>query len=104
MTISLTVKTLDSRNHEFSKLEDSMTVKELKSHIAPTVGIVAESQRLNYCGRVLQVWNSCQFVLGYIIICAIGYFVNVTLCSNDILCNSTLFLLLPHKITITKWS
>ena len=55
MSISLTVKTLDSRNHEFSDLPLSMTVKELKEFIAPTVGIAAVSQRLIYCGRVLQV-------------------------------------------------
>jgi hypothetical protein len=55
MPISLTVKTLDSRNHQFSDLDDSMTVKELKVHIAETVGIPPETQRLIYCGRVLQV-------------------------------------------------
>ena len=55
MPITLTVKTLDSRNHQFSDLDDSMTVKELKVHIAETVGIPPETQRLIYCGRVLQV-------------------------------------------------
>jgi hypothetical protein len=55
MPITLTVKTLDSRNHQFSDLDDSMTVKVLKVHIAETVGIQPETQRLIYCGRVLQV-------------------------------------------------
>ena len=53
-TIKITVKTLDSRNHDFAGLEASMTVRDLKSRIAPAVGIEAVRQRLIYCGRVLQ--------------------------------------------------
>ena len=52
--IKITVKTLDSRNHDFAGLEASMTVRDLKSRIAPAVGIEAVRQRLIYCGRVLQ--------------------------------------------------
>ena len=52
--ISLTVKTLDSRNHSFSELNEEMTVKELKEKISDQVEISPERQRLIYCGRVLQ--------------------------------------------------
>ena len=54
MPLSLTVKTLDSRNHAFSDVPDDVTVAEFKARIAPTVDIAAERQRLIYCGRVLQ--------------------------------------------------
>ena len=53
-TVKITVKTLDSRNHDFGGLDASMTVRELKGRIAPAVGIEPGQQRLIYCGRVLQ--------------------------------------------------
>ncbi len=53
-TMKLTVKTLDSRNHEFADVSDDVTVGAFKADIADTVGIPRERQRLIYCGRVMQ--------------------------------------------------
>uniref|UniRef100_A0A0K2T8K2 BCL2-associated athanogene 6 n=1 Tax=Lepeophtheirus salmonis TaxID=72036 RepID=A0A0K2T8K2_LEPSM len=54
MSISVTIKTLDSRNHPFSGLDPEMTIRQLKEKISPNVDIPAERQRLIYCGRVLD--------------------------------------------------
>lgn len=53
MVVEVTVKTLDSNVFHFS-VNEEMTVKEFKEHIAVTVGVTWDKQRIIFCGKVLQ--------------------------------------------------
>lgn len=53
MVLKITVKTLDSQNHQF-EVSDDFSVRQFKEHIESAVSVSPDEQRLIFCGRVMQ--------------------------------------------------
>ncbi|XP_066922575.1 large proline-rich protein bag6-A-like [Clytia hemisphaerica] len=52
--MKITVRTLDSQNHDFEIDNEEITVKEFKELILPKVGIPVDKQRIIFKGKVLS--------------------------------------------------